>query len=192
MDHNGELLTPPPVRRPRAEPPPPEPNGIIDVDGQAPAQPNGIVNGIQEESDEEPPKMHKMDLERVHVELYNSKYLTPAEFLEDIVKIVHNADVRIQEDPDRLLRAQAMLTAAEVSINDFDPSFRLECQRMAVRERRRREEYRKNKEKEREKRREEREKEKAKAEKDKRKEEEEGKKGWLGGWFGKRKSEDAV
>ena len=143
-------------------------DGVIDITeeqrtehvGEPQVQVNG-VNGIHEEQAQEPlppppppppqPQLYDMDLERMHLELYRNRYLTPEDFLDDIRKIVHNADVRIQEDPDRLLRAQAMLTAAEVSINDFDPSFRLECQRMAVRERRRREEYRKNKEKEREK-----------------------------------------
>ncbi|KAI8984851.1 AAA-domain-containing protein [Trametes punicea] len=94
------------------------------------------------------PPLFDMDLEKMNVELYKSRYLTPDDFLDDIRKIVHNANVRIHEDPERLFRAQAMLTAAEVSIQDFDPQFRLECQRMAVRERRRREEHRRNKEQE--------------------------------------------
>lgn len=89
-----------------------------------------------------------MDLERMHAELYRNKYLTPDEFLDDIRKIVHNAHVRFHEDPDRLYRAQAMLTAAEVSIGDFDPQFRVECQRMAVREHKRRDERKKTKDKE--------------------------------------------
>lgn len=89
-----------------------------------------------------------VDLERMNIDLYRGKYLTPDDFLEDIRKIVHNAYARINEDPERLFRAQAMLTAAEVSIQDFDPQFRLECQRMAGREKRRREQFRKEKEKE--------------------------------------------
>lgn len=137
-------------------------DGVIDINEEQRTehvdgpQVNGL-NGAHESAPELPPppppqpQLYDMDLERMHLELYRDRYLTPDDFLDDIRKIVHNADVRIQEDPDRLLRAQAMLTAAEVSINDFDPSFRLECQRMAVRERRRRDEYRKNKEKEREK-----------------------------------------
>lgn len=88
-----------------------------------------------------------MDLERMHAELYKGKYLTADEFLDDIRKIVHNAGVRVDEDPERLFRAQAMLTAAEVSIQDFDLPFRHECQRMAVREHQRRGEVRKAREK---------------------------------------------
>lgn len=89
------------------------------------------------------PQLFDMDLERMHVDLYKSKYLTPDDFLDDIRKIVHNASIRADEDPERLFRAQAMLTAAEVSIQDFDPQFRLECQRMVGRETKRREEARK-------------------------------------------------
>jgi ATPase family AAA domain-containing protein 2 len=91
------------------------------------------------------PHIYEMDLERVHVELYKSKYLTPADFLNDIRKIAHNAGVYADKDPDRLFKAQALLTAAEVSILDFDQQFRLECERMAIRERKRREERRKAK-----------------------------------------------
>ena len=79
-----------------------------------------------------PPQLFDMDLERMHLDLYRSKYLTPDDFLTDIRKIVHNATVRVEEDPERLFRAQAMLTAAEVSIQDFEPQFRMECERMAV------------------------------------------------------------
>ena len=103
---------------------------------------------VQERLILEPP-LFDMDLERMNSELYRDRYLTPDDLLDDLRKIVHNASVRSNEDPERLFRAQAMLTAAEVSVQDFDPQFRLECQRMAGRERRRREEFRKNKEKER-------------------------------------------
>ncbi|KZT13243.1 AAA-domain-containing protein [Laetiporus sulphureus 93-53] len=123
---------------------------IVNDQSQA-VQVNGYVNQAQAQVLLPEPPLFNMDLERIHIELYRDKYLTPDDFLDDIRKIVHNADVRIQEDPDRLLRAQAMLNAAEVSINDFDPQFRIECQRMAVREHKRREEYRKSKEKEKEK-----------------------------------------
>ncbi len=91
------------------------------------------------------PQLFDVDLERMHIDLYRDKYLTPEEFLNDIRKIVHNANVRVEEDPERLYRAQAMLTAAEVSCQDFDANFRMECERMAAREAKRREEYRKNK-----------------------------------------------
>ncbi|THH17583.1 hypothetical protein EW146_g3256 [Bondarzewia mesenterica] len=137
------------------------PNGVIEiVDEQKAEMVNGQVDVlpvIQQLPSTPPPppppppppqpKLFNMDLERMHMELYKNRYLTPQSFLDDVGKMVHNADVRMHEDPERLHRAQAMFTAAEVSIQDFDPQFRLECERMAVRERQRRQELKKEKEK---------------------------------------------
>ncbi|KAM6489275.1 AAA domain containing protein [Amanita muscaria] len=95
----------------------------------------------------EQPKLYDMDLERMHDELYRGRYITPQDFLEDTAKILRNAEARAHEDLDRLHKAQAMYTFAEVSILEFDPALRMECQRMAVRERKRREEHRKSREK---------------------------------------------
>ena len=120
-----------------------------------PPQVNGCAVEVQEpvivvDQPPPPPRPHlyDMDLERAHVELYRNRYLTPFDFLQDIRKIVHNAEVCAIDDLERLYKAQAMLTATEVSLNDFDQGFRLECERMAVRERKRREERRKQREKE--------------------------------------------
>ncbi|KAG2741444.1 hypothetical protein P692DRAFT_20956500 [Suillus brevipes Sb2] len=135
-------------------------NDVVDICEQViQEQPNGIVNGIHPDPEpiehSEPPQpphppqpqLFDMDLERMHVDLYKGKYLTPHDFLEDINKIVFNAAARAHQDPtgDRLYRAQAMLTAAEVSIQDFDAQFKHECQRMAEQERKRREEHKKAK-----------------------------------------------
>ncbi|KAG1740223.1 AAA-domain-containing protein [Suillus paluster] len=134
-------------------------NEVIDVCEQVTQeqqQPNGIVNGIHpdpqpvehpEPPQPQEPQLFDMDLERMHVDLYKGKYLTPQDFLDDINKIVFNTMARAHEDTgaDRLYKAQAMLTAAEVSIQDFDPQFKLECQRMAERQRKRREEHKKAK-----------------------------------------------
>lgn len=100
---------------------------------------------IQPPIQPQPPPLYNMDLERMHMDLYKGKYLTPQDFVEDIHKIVHNAASRVNEDIDRFHKAQAMLTAAEVSMEQFDPHFRLECQRMAERERKRRDERKKAK-----------------------------------------------
>ena len=121
-----------------------------------PPQTNGDVAKEQEpvvvveQPPPPPPRPHlfDMDLERVHVELYRNRYLTPFDFLQDIRKIAHNAEACAIDDLERLYKAQAMLTATEVSLNDFDQTFRLECERMAVRERKRREERKKRREKE--------------------------------------------
>ncbi|GLB33226.1 putative AAA domain (Cdc48 subfamily) containing protein [Lyophyllum shimeji] len=147
-------------------------NGVIDTTrGEPQAQAgvaleqavsNGVVNGIVHQHQEQQleqqqqtaviqlPQLFDIDLEKMHMELFKDRYLTPQDFLDDIGKMVHNANARAHEDLDRLYKAQAMFTAAEVSIQEFDPQFRLECERMAVRERKRREEHRKEKGKEKE------------------------------------------
>jgi hypothetical protein len=135
------------------------PNGVLEVledqpmqsldGGAAAAGPS--VNGMvmeQQQMMQQPP-LYDMDLERMQTDLFKGRYLTPQDFLDDVGKMVHNADVRAHEDLDRLHKAQAMFTAAQVSIQEFDPQLRLECERMAVRERQRRDERRREKEKER-------------------------------------------
>jgi hypothetical protein len=146
-------------------------NGVIDIMDEQQQQtqpsadvamlngdpPNNVVHQQQAVVQQLPP-LFDMDLEKMHTELYRGRYLTPQDFLDDVGKMVHNADVRSYEDLDRLYKAQAMFTAAQVSIQEFDPSLKLECERMAGRERKRREDRRKEKEKEREKKEKEREK----------------------------------
>ena len=128
------------------------PNGVVDLTATQPAENNnGPINGViteQQQIMQQLPPLYDMDLERMHAELFKGRYLTPQDFLDDIGKMVHNADVRSHEDLDRLYRAQAMFTAAQVSIQEFDPQLRLECERMAVRERQRREQHKKSKGKE--------------------------------------------
>ena len=136
---------------------------IIDEERTTELHPNGHINGVHPEQqpqsqplqqqqqqmmiEPQQPVLFDMDLERMHIDLYKGKYLTPQDFLDDIGKIVHNAGIRMDEDPDRLYKAQAMLTAAQVSIHEFDPGLRIECDRMASRERQRREEHKKSKDK---------------------------------------------
>ncbi|KII83379.1 hypothetical protein PLICRDRAFT_148152 [Plicaturopsis crispa FD-325 SS-3] len=128
------------------------PNGVVEVvdeqrttEEHAERQINGVGLEQQQQQMERMPPLYDMDLERMHVELYKGKYLTPKDFLDDVGKIVHNAAVHMNEDPERLYKAQAMFTATEVSVHEFDPQLRLECERMAPRERQRREEHRKSK-----------------------------------------------
>ena len=107
---------------------------------------NGIVHHHEEQQLEQQqqvavmqlPPLYDIDLEKMHSDLFKGRYLTPQDFLDDVGKMVHNANARAFEDMERLYKAQAMFTAAQVSIQEFDPQFRLECERMAVRERRRR------------------------------------------------------
>ena len=131
-----------------------QPMEIVPIanDIQPNIQPNGIIAEQQQAQAtiQQLPPLFDMDLERMHSELFRGRYLTPQDFMDDIGKIVHNADVRSNEDLDRLYKAQAMFTAAQVSIQEFDPHFRLECERMAARERQRRDERKKEKGKDRE------------------------------------------
>lgn len=74
------------------------------------------------------PPLYDMDLEHIHTLLYKNWYLTPAEFLSDVQKILHNATVRGEEDQERMWKVQAMYTAAEVSILEFDVLLRDESE----------------------------------------------------------------
>ncbi|KAF8173780.1 hypothetical protein K438DRAFT_1849984 [Mycena galopus ATCC 62051] len=130
---------------------PADPNGSINImEEDHVVQPpvNGHVNGVIVPEPAPAPPVHNrpqlfdMDLERMHTQLYKGRYLTPQDFLDDVGKIAHNAAARQAEDIDRLYKAQAMFNATQVSIFEFDPQLKMECERMAVRERARREEAR--------------------------------------------------
>jgi ATPase family AAA domain-containing protein 2 len=127
---------------------------VIDADQPMPpavdVEAEGVNESVALQQVQAQPQLYDVDLERMHVDLYRDKYLTPDDFVVDIRKIVHNANVRVNEDPERLFRAQAMLITAEVSILDFDANFQLECQRIAAREQQRREQYKQNQAKEKE------------------------------------------
>ncbi|KAF5336968.1 hypothetical protein D9611_002981 [Ephemerocybe angulata] len=133
--------------------PVPQTNGVIDISGDGvPTQPvKEPPQAPVEQVMLQRPILYDIDLDRMHNELYRGHYFTPQDFLDDVGKMVHNADVRAHEDLDRLHKAQAMFTAAQVSLLEFDAGFRMECERMKARERQRRDERRKEKGKEREK-----------------------------------------
>ncbi|KAJ7886151.1 AAA-domain-containing protein [Mycena olivaceomarginata] len=122
-----------------------DPNGVINIeeDNVVPPVVNGHVNGITQPIAPAPPmenrpQLYDMDLERMHTQLYKGRYLTPQDFLDDVGKMLHNAASRQAEDLDRFYKAQAMFNATQVSIFEFDPQLKVECERMAVRERARR------------------------------------------------------
>ncbi|KAH9483269.1 putative AAA domain-containing protein C31G5.19 [Psilocybe cubensis] len=129
-------------------------NGVIDITGEQGDQPfmdNDRMEGIadtQQQVLQQAKFLYNTDLDRMMTDLYKGYYLTPQDFLDEVGKMVHNANMYEQIDVDRLHKAQAMFTAAEVSIQEFDPQLRQECERMAGRERQRREEHKREKEKE--------------------------------------------
>ncbi|CAE6536390.1 unnamed protein product [Rhizoctonia solani] len=87
-----------------------------------------------------PVKIYDMDLEKMHFKLYYVGYLTGDEFLQDVQQIVRNAELisATDNDSDRLFKAQQMANAARMLLNGWEPQFKLECERMAVREAQRR------------------------------------------------------
>jgi len=146
---------PPPAPLPQGAPvdfgPHPEPNGIVDGDGDA-----TMANGPTTHTNPEIPsptgavalarprvrrKFYDIDLEKMHAKLYYEGFLTPSEFMEDLSRIVANAEVE-PIDNERLWKAQAMFTAANLTILSWEPQLITECDRMAGREREREKERR--------------------------------------------------
>ncbi|CAD6914104.1 unnamed protein product [Tilletia controversa] len=79
-----------------------------------------------------------ISLDKMHTRLFNSYYLTAEEFLEDVQKLVANAEEAAEVDEDRVTKAYEMRTLALVLIEQFvDPAFRMECAKMAKRVRER-------------------------------------------------------
>lgn len=94
--------------------------------------------------------IYDIDLEKIHFNVYKDNYVNPGQFVDDVAKIVHNAELD-KSDQDRLWKAEQLLTHARVLVDQaFDAHFRIECQRMADRESKRITEYKEKRKKERE------------------------------------------
>lgn len=94
--------------------------------------------------------IYDIDLEKIHFNVYKDNYVNPAQFVDDVSKIVHNAELD-PSDQDRLWKAQQLLTHARVLVDQaFDGQFRIECQRMADRETKRIAEYKEKRKREKE------------------------------------------
>ncbi|KAK0540719.1 TAT-binding protein-like protein 7, AAA ATPase [Tilletia horrida] len=75
-----------------------------------------------------------ISLDKMHTRLFNSYYLTAEEFLDDVQKLVSNAEEAAEVDEDRVTKAYEMRTLALILIEQFvDPAFRLECAKAAKR-----------------------------------------------------------
>ncbi|KAF8328535.1 uncharacterized protein EI90DRAFT_3064502 [Cantharellus anzutake] len=138
-------------------------NGPTQIDSTNEKQPNptvphvnGIVNGDAKSSDEQPPistsgpatdvpatssppqplpKVYDVDFDKMHQKLYDKAYLTPDEFLQDLSRMVHNT--RIPPcNLEHAFKAHQMYSEAEAVI--WDAQFKLECERMAARDKARR------------------------------------------------------
>lgn len=114
---------------------------VVDVDG--------VEQVVQKPAEvyERPRRPHDIDLEKMHEKLYYDRYLTAEQFLEDVQRIVENAELDIH-DNERLWKAKQMLNQANLLVDaSCDAGFRAECQKMAAREKER-EKERKDKQRE--------------------------------------------
>ncbi|KAL7411003.1 hypothetical protein BDY24DRAFT_398331 [Mrakia frigida] len=122
--------------------------GVIDLDtdpnAAGPSNHNGVnghvVDGEGGEQEQavaifqRPRRPHDIDLEKMHSKLYYDRYLTAEQFLEDLNKIVENAELDYN-DTERLWKAKQMVNQASLLVDAAcDAQFRLDCQRMAQRE----------------------------------------------------------
>lgn len=91
-----------------------------------------------------------VNLEKMQKRLYYNGYLTVNDFIEDLGKIVSNAEEAQEVDEDRLTRAHQLRNLAVILIDQYiDADFRASCERMAQRMLRREEEAREEAEKQR-------------------------------------------
>ena len=95
--------------------------------------------------------IYTMNLDKMQKRLYQNQYLTCEAFMEDIQKIVSNAEVASEVDRDRVFRAQQMENLAKILLDQImDPTFRAECKQMENRVLAREEESRREAEKQKE------------------------------------------
>jgi hypothetical protein len=106
-----------------------DPNGVVEIIDQERTTElgtNGALNGVHPEQpqqqqqqqqmlvESQQPTLFDMDLERMHIDFYKGRYLTPQDFLDDVSKIVHNAGIRMGEDPLALLEADIVDTIYQI------------------------------------------------------------------------------
>lgn len=78
--------------------------------------------------------IYTMTLEKMQKRLYYNAYLTCDAFMEDINKMVSNAEEAREVDADRVFRARQMQNLATILLDQYlDAPFRTECERMAQR-----------------------------------------------------------
>ncbi|KAL9936634.1 hypothetical protein V8E36_004702 [Tilletia maclaganii] len=101
-------------------------NGPISAATNAPAPPNDAFRRDM--------TIWLLSLDKMHTRLFNSYYLTAEEFLDDVQKLVSNAEEAAEVDEDRVTKAYEMRTLALILIEQFvDPAFRVECAKTAKR-----------------------------------------------------------
>lgn len=79
-------------------------------------------------------RFYNMDINLIEERLWNTLYLTPKQFQNDIEQILHDAKQE-ESDRERVLKAQEMHTNVLIHLEDmFDTAFLEECKGMALRE----------------------------------------------------------
>ncbi|GAA5891142.1 hypothetical protein JCM6882_006438 [Rhodosporidiobolus microsporus] len=79
---------------------------------------------------------HNVDLDSMSSDLYKGFYCTPDDFVTDILRIQHNAEVNkiMENDAEAPIRAGQMVNHTKVMLDQtFDQHFRNECDKMAAR-----------------------------------------------------------
>lgn len=98
---------------------------------------NGNGDGVNEDADYRTRTMPiwTTNLEKMQKRLYYNGYLSCSAFMDDIQKIVENAEEAAEVDQDRVFRAHQMRNLAIVLMDQYiDAGFREECDRMALRQ----------------------------------------------------------
>ncbi|WFD20210.1 TAT-binding protein-like protein 7, AAA ATPase [Malassezia caprae] len=111
-----------------------------DVDAEAAEEPRPAAGG-QDDADPENSAyilrdftIYTMTLDKMQKRLYHNQYLTCDAFMEDLGKIVSNAEAASEVDSDRVFRAHQMQNFARILLDQYiDAPFRTECATMATR-----------------------------------------------------------
>ncbi len=122
------------------------PNGApAEAHGEVEAPPAASQASVVEEGDEEEPPIQldewresilwTMNLEKMQKKLYYDGYLSVGDFLNDLGKIIHNAEEAEEVEPDRMVRAHQMRNTAHILLDTYiEPGFRQDCEAMALRQ----------------------------------------------------------
>lgn len=128
-----------------------------DVDAEAAEEPSAAAGGEGDADPEDSPyilrdfTIYTMTLDKMQKRLYHNQYLTCDAFMEDLGKIVSNAEAASEVDSDRVFRAHQMQNFARILLDQYvDAPFRAECAAMANRVLAREEEARREAEKKKE------------------------------------------
>lgn len=118
---------------PPAAPPPPLSPGALGGPPRPPPAP-------ETHNDDDSPYIYRdftiytMSLDKMQKRLYYNGYLTCDAFMDDIQKMVSNAEEAREVDADRVFRARQMQNLAAILLDQYiDAPFRAECERMAQR-----------------------------------------------------------